>query len=174
LHALFLRELELYEFQARNSAALSPAPCALTAGAERAAVAHRHGEQRQRARAGELRPAAVSARGVHGAGMRAACLEVAQAGAHAAALQALSDIEALKAELEGARVDRKHKEEYEVRVCRLAALWLQRNVLCARSPVAAKAVSGLSQPCGHASRHRQCRARHSRVRAGERSDRCDG
>ena len=44
------------------------------------------------------------------------CLELAQAGAHAAALQALSDIESLKVELEGARLDRKHKEEYEVRV----------------------------------------------------------
>ncbi len=32
------------------------------------------------------------------------------------AVQALSDIESLKAELEGARVDRKHKEEYEVRL----------------------------------------------------------
>jgi hypothetical protein len=52
-------------------------------------------------------------------------LEVAQVGAHAAESQALLDIESLKVELEGARVDRKHKEEYEVRVCRLAALWLQ-------------------------------------------------
>lgn len=35
------------------------------------------------------------------------------------ALQALSDIESLKAELEGARIDRKHKEEYEVRFGRV-------------------------------------------------------
>ena len=74
LHALFLRELELYEFQARAATALSPALCALTAGAARAAVAHRHGEQRQRARAGELRPAAGAAGGVHGAGMHAVLL----------------------------------------------------------------------------------------------------
>ena len=49
------------------------------------------------------------------------CFRRAQAGAHAAALQALSDIESLKVELEGARLDRKHKEEYEVRVEPLAA-----------------------------------------------------
>ena len=70
LHALFLRELELYEFQARPRLPRHCARCRLTAGAARAAFAHRHGEQRQRARAGELCPAAGAAGGVHGAGTR--------------------------------------------------------------------------------------------------------
>ena len=102
------------------------------------------------------------------------CWEAMQVGAHAVESQALSDIESLKVALEGARVDRKHKEEYEVRFCRLAAVCVQLNPVRARSLGAAQAVSGLPEPRGHASRHRRRRARYSRAGAGERSDRGDG
>ena len=60
--------------------------------------------------------------------------------------QALSDIESLKAELEGARVDRKHKEEYE-----------------ARLPVRAFFGHGLTPPAARQVLRKQCLAFPSRA-----------
>ena len=82
--------------------------------------------------------------------------------------EALGDIEALKLELEGARVERKQKEEYEARL-HFAA---NRHTSSALSPAGlAQAVYAAPWQSSHARLHCRREERDSWTRAGESSNR---